>query len=79
MGMSHKWREIGLSLVLTPDAIDAIDECSDNDEQKLVDIILLWEESKTHPFSQDSLLIVLNSTMVDERPLAEQIKRWVVH
>ena len=63
MGMSHKWREIGLSLVLTPDAID---ECSDNDEQKLVDVILLWEESKTRPFSWDSLLIVLNSTMVDE-------------
>ena len=75
MGVSYKWREIGLSLVLTPDAVDAIDECSDNDEQKLVDIILLWEESKTRPFTWDSLLIVLNSTMVDERPLAEQIKR----
>ena len=79
MGVSHKWREIGLSLVLTPDAVDAIDEHSDNNEQKLIDVILLWEESKTRPFSWDSLLIVLNSTMVDERPLAEQIKRWVIH
>ena len=42
MGVSHKWREIGPSLVLTPDAVDAIDERSDNNEQKLVDVILLW-------------------------------------
>ena len=53
--------EIGLSLVLTPDAVDAIDECSDNNEQKLVDVILLWED-----------VILLNN----DGPLAEQIKRW---
>ena len=59
--VAHKWREIGLSLVLTPDAIDAIDESSDSDGQKLIDVILLWEDSKTRPFTWDSLLIVLNS------------------
>ncbi|XP_019857419.1 PREDICTED: uncharacterized protein LOC109585735 [Amphimedon queenslandica] len=68
--LTEKWREVGLALALTPPQLDDIEENS----QGISDVFQLWEDLATRPFTWETLLNALRSSIVNEFNLANQLE-----
>lgn len=68
--LTTKWREIGLALALTPPQLDDIEE----NNQGLSDVLQIWEELATRPFTWSTLLSVLRSPILNEYQLADKLE-----
>ena len=67
--LARKWREVGLALALTPPQLDDIEE----NHQGISDVFQIWEDCSTRPFTWDTLLSALRSSVVNEPELANKI------
>ena len=68
--VTTKLREIGTALVLTPSELDDIEE----NHQGITGVFQLWYETKEHPYTWDTLLMILKSPAVNEADLANQLE-----
>uniref|UniRef100_A0A1X7TWM5 Death domain-containing protein n=1 Tax=Amphimedon queenslandica TaxID=400682 RepID=A0A1X7TWM5_AMPQE len=68
--LTEKWREVGLALALTPPQLDDIEE----NNQGISDVFQLWEDFATRPFTWETLLNALKSSIVNEFNLANQLE-----
>ena len=72
--IAHKYEALGLALALTPGDIDAMETVT-NDNQKLRQVLRIWQEKKIRPFNWDILLAILRSPKLQEIGLADVIHR----
>ena len=70
----HKWFEFGSALAITPPQLEEIKENHPrNRNRAFADVIKIWQTENTHPFTWETLMIVLESSKVNEPQLVQQM------
>ena len=69
-----KWYEFGSALAITPPQMEEIKENHpSNGNRAFADVIQIWQTEKTRPFTWETLMMVLESSTVNEPQLAQQL------
>ena len=69
-----KWFEFGSALAITPPQIEEIKENHpSNTNRAFADVIQIWQTEKTRPFTWETLMMVLESSTVNEPQLVQQL------
>ena len=69
------WRYIGLNLGLDSNNLNAIEDCYRGDYRRCFECVFsAWERQKNVPFTWAAIIKALESPLVEENRLAEEIK-----
>ena len=69
-----KWFEFGSALAITPPQMEEIKENHpSNGNNAFVDVIKIWQTEKPRPFTWETLMMVLESSTVNEPQLVQQL------
>ena len=70
----QKWFEFGSALTITPPQMEEIKENhSSNGPSAFVDVIQIWQTKYPRPFTWETLIVVLESSTVNEPQLVQQL------
>ena len=70
----HKWYEFGCALAITPPQMEEIKENhSSNGNRAFADVIQIWQTEEPYPFTWETLVMVLESSTVNEPQLLQQV------
>ena len=69
-----KWFEFGSALAITPPQMEEIKENHpSNTNQAFADVIQIWQTEYPRPFTWETLVMVLESSAVNEPQLVQQL------
>lgn len=70
-----KWKEIAIELELSSTEIDRIAmECRDSIQECFRRVFDRWQRDSRRPFTWDTIIAVLESQVVSENTLAQQLR-----
>lgn len=74
---AHKWDEIGIGLQLSHGSIESLRRRIDlSDEMKLYDVIQLWQDQMTLPFTMKTIINVLKGPIVQKVFVANEMQKF---
>ena len=70
----HKWYEFGSALAITPPQMEEIKENHpSNENHAFADVIQIWQTEYPRPFTWKTLVMVLESSTVNEPQLVQEV------
>ena len=71
--ISDKWYDIGLSLQVRRNVLDVLKQKDDDNITKLQEVINKWKNAKLSPFTWETVITALESSIISNKEIADKI------
>lgn len=75
--VSARWNEIGLALAVSSNDLEKIKQGHDSTEVKLSNVITVWKNTKSSPFTWDILISAIEGPIVKNKAKADEIRKYL--
>ena len=75
--VTAKWKIIGVALGVDDNTLDGIDKSNDTNVLKLNSVINTWINTKSSPYTWETLISAIEGGLVKEKVKADEIRAYV--